>query len=159
MHVPPRHRARLGKVICRFLEGYTGQPLGAGVGDTVHAFKAIEPSYRSGSTSEATALRFQRRLMRYMLKGIDPRGLTPGSVSRHVGQPISRALRIAPRDQGSIVGKRCGYSVHNLGRAAFAEHRIGRRLGAATAESLLDQRGFTFDAEALHLHHLAGLSH
>lgn len=158
MHVPPHQSARLGKVICSFLEGYSGRSLTKGPGDTLRTFMALEPSRRSGSTSEATALRFQRRLMRYMMKGVDPRGVVPASVGRQVGQPLQRALKLGHRDQGSIIGKRCGYSVHNLGRAAFAKHRVGQRLGPNTAERLLDQSGFTFDHEALQLHHLAGFA-
>ncbi|MBB5772089.1 hypothetical protein HNP47_002093 [Brevundimonas vesicularis] len=158
MHVPPLQTARLGKVICRFLESYSGRSLAKGSGETLRTFMAIEPSRRSGSTSEATALRFQRRLMRYMMKGVDPQGVVPASAGRQHGQHFHRALKISPRDQGSVIGKRCGYSVHNLGRSAFAKHRIGHRLGGSAAENLLDQRGFTFDAEALQLHHLAGLA-
>lgn len=158
MHVPVAETARLGRIICRFLESYTGRALTIGAGDGLRTFKAIEPSRRSGRASEPSALRFQRRLMRYLLKGVDPDGVVPASVGPQAGQPLYRALQIGrPRNQGDVMGKRCGYSVHNLGHAAFARHSAGLRLGPDAAETLLTERGFTFDAEALHLHHLAYL--
>jgi len=158
MHVPHRDAPRLGKVICRFLENYSGRALAVGSEDGRRTFKAIEPSSRTGILSAASAIRFQRRLMRYMMKGVDPNGITPKLVERQAGQQLCRALGVGrPRDQGEIAGKRCGYSVHNVGRAAFARHPVGVRLGGDTAENLLRRDGFAFDAEALQLHHIAAL--
>jgi hypothetical protein len=164
MHVPNGYSSRTGKVICRFLTAYTGRPLlqeGRGGRST---FKAIEPRLRRsgaksrGKTWRYPALPFQRRLTRYMMKGVDPDAVVPVAVARHRGQDLRATLQIGdevrPR---TILGKRCGYSVHNLGSAAFA--RVAGRLGLGPdeAETLLSRSGFAFDNEALVRHDVSYL--
>lgn len=159
MHVPRRCSSRTGKVICRFLEAYTGRPLLQEGPTGIATFKAIEPRLKSasgksrGRAHRYPALAFQRQIARYMMKGVDPDAVVPAAAARQRGQDLCEVLKI---DQlgtpARILGKRCGYSVHNLGSASFA--RVADRLGMGSdqAERLLARSGFAFDNEALVLH-------
>src|SRR5690606_27351724 len=95
---------------------------------------------------------------RYMMKDVDPEAVVPETVLRHRGQDLRSTLRIKKREApGLIQGKRCGYSVHNLGKPAFA--RTAATLGIAPdhAELILARSGFAFDDEALVTHDVSHL--
>jgi hypothetical protein len=159
MHVPRRCSSRTGKVICRFLEAYTGRPLLQEGPGGLATFKADEPRLKPasgksrGRAKRYPALAFQRQIARYMMKGVDPDAVVPAAAARQRGQDLGEILKI--EDMGTptrILGKRCGYSVQNLGAASFA--RVADRLGLRSdeAEHLLAKSGFAFDNEALVVH-------
>lgn len=153
MHAPQRNRPQLGKIICRFLERHTGQALVQRDEEGRSTFKAIEPRAPRSSPGRTAAVRFQRRLTRYLMKDLDPEAVVPDAVVRQRGQHLRAALRVKKHESsGPIQGKRCGYSVHNLGKAAFLQAAGSLGLAADQAELILERSGFAFDDEALVMH-------
>jgi hypothetical protein len=150
-HVPHRYTGRVGKVICRFLEAWTGQPLQNGETGQV-TFLAKSPRLRRLKVAPYTfslprprALAFQRNVMRYMLKGVDPDSRAPKAAGLHRGLYLDEALKLRRVEpQGVVLGKRCGYSVFNLGKTAFADFAARRNIPADEPETLLALHGFTF---------------
>jgi hypothetical protein len=164
MHVPHRCSSRTGKVICRFLEAYTGRPLVQEGPGGIATFKPVEPRLKAapgksrGRVNIYPALIFQRQITRYMMKGVDPDALVPVAAGRQRGQYLQDVLKIEDLSiPARILGKRCGYSVQNLGAASFAG--VADRLGFRSdeAEHLLARSGFAFDDEALVMHDLSHL--
>jgi hypothetical protein len=158
MHAPQRNRPQLGKIICRFLERQTGHALVQRDGEGRSTFKAIEPRAPRSTPGRAVAVRFQRRLTRYLMKDLDPKAVVPDAVVRQRGQHLRAALRVKTHESsGPIQGKRCGYSVHNLGKAAFSQSAGSLGLAADQAELILARSGFAFDDEALVTHDVSRL--
>lgn len=146
MHVPIGRSAGLGKVICNFLESWSGQALVNEGPGGLSTFHAREPRRYGQSILTRHAVAFQKSVARYMMKGLDPVSMVPPAAGRQTGRYLRAVLRLKKiRDQGHIQGKRCGYSVHNLGKAAFARASDHTSMKADQAERLLRAHGFNFD--------------
>jgi len=145
MHVPGQYAPRLGKIICRFLERYTGRALLKDRPDGLVTFKADEPRSARGVIPQKAALEFQGQIIRYMMKGVDPYAMVPAAIVCQHGQDLLSVLKLyRVEDQGQIQGKRCGYSVHNLGKTAFAQVATRLRLAPDEPEYIMAESGFAF---------------
>lgn len=152
MSVPERYRAGLGKVIYQFVERISGTAPITNLDETDASSNTLHltaPRNRAKGAPafEADIVEFQWRRLRYMAKGMNPDASVLRQGERLPASAWAGVEQLEP--QGTIIGKRCGYSSFSLGSSVWAAWAVEHGVDPLRPEALLQARGPSYGNELM----------
>lgn len=151
LSVPERFRAELGRVIYQFVERISGTALTRKVDETCASstlhMTAPRNRGKGGPPFESDVIEFQWRRLRYMAKGMDPDAFILRRGERLSASEWAGVEQLEP--QGTIIGKRCGYSSFSLGTSVWSAWAAEHGLNPSRPEALLQARGPSYGNELM----------
>ena len=150
--VPERVRAELGRVINQFVERISGTAPMTKVDETGASSSTLHmtaPRNRAKGAPafESDVIAFQWRRLRYMAKGMNPDAFILRRGERLSASEWAGVEQLEP--QGTIIGKRCGYSSFSLGTGVWSAWAAEHGLDPSRPEALLQARGPSYGNELI----------